>query len=105
MIQSKLYRNIKIICGNDILVNNNVMYLVWMYIMCWMNNGYGDPAVQRQTLQDQMQDNHNSDLIMQAIKGNSSALQDLTTRLSCDAIQSAIQSVQSSIANVGRIFF
>lgn len=33
MIQSKLYRNIKIICGNDILVNNNVMYLVWMYIM------------------------------------------------------------------------
>lgn len=108
MIQSKLYRNIKIICGNDILVNNNnVMYLVWMYIMRWMNNGYGDqggdPAVQRQlqTLQDQMQDNHNSDLIMQAIKGNSSALQDLTTRLSCDAIQSAIQSVQSSIANVG----
>lgn len=111
MIQSKLYRNIKIICGNDILVNNNVMYLVWMYIMRWMNNGYGDQgedsAVQRQlqTLQDQMQDNHNSDLIMQAIKGNSSALQDLTTRLSCDAIQSAIQSVQSSIANVGRIFF
>lgn len=50
MIQSKLYRNIKIICGNDILVNNNVMYLVWMYIMRWMNNGYGDqggdPAVQ-----------------------------------------------------------
>ena len=42
MIQSKLYRNIKIICGNDILVNNNVMYLVWMYIMRWMNNGYGD---------------------------------------------------------------
>ena len=77
--------------------------------MRWMNNGYGDqcgdPAVQRQlqTLQDQMQDNHNSDLIMQAIKGNSQALQDLSTRLSCDAnaIQSAIQSVQSGIANVG----
>lgn len=91
--------------------NNPFMYLVWMYIMRWMNNGYGDqggdPAVQRQlqTLQDQMQDNHNSDLVMQAIKGNSQALQDLSTRLSCDAIQSAIQSVQSSIANVGRILF
>ena len=50
-----------------------------------------------------MQDNHNSDLVMQAIKGNSQALQDLSTRLSCDAnaIQSAIQSVQSGIANVG----
>ena len=107
MIQSKLYRNIKIICGNDILVNNNVMYLVWMWMMRWMN-GYGDqndPAVQRQiqTLQEQMQDNHNSDLTMQAIKGNSQALQDLSTRLSCDAnaLQAAIQSVQSSIATVG----
>ena len=89
--------------------NNPMMYLVWIYVMRWMNNGdwnnNSDPAVQRQlqTLQDQMQDNHNSDLIMQAIKGNSQALQDLSTRLSCDAnaIQSAIQSVQSGIANVG----
>ena len=89
--------------------NNPMMYLVWIYVMRWMNNGdwnnNSDPAVQRQlqTLQDQMQDNHNSDLVMQAIKGNSQALQDLSTRLSCDAnaIQSAIQSVQSGIANVG----
>lgn len=72
--------------------------------MAMMNGGQcGNPAVQRQlqTLQDQMQDNHNSDLVMQAIKGNSQALQDLSTRLSCDAIQS----VQSNIANVGRILF
>lgn len=42
-----------------------------------------------------MQDNHNSDLMMQAIKGNNQALQDLSTRLSCDAnaLQSAIQNV------------
>lgn len=87
--------------------NNPFMYLVWMYIMRWMNNGdmNGDPAVQRQlqTLQDQMQDNHNSDLIMQAIKGNGQALQDVANRLSCDtnALQSAIQNVQSSIQTVG----
>ena len=94
--------------GNS-MWNNPMMYLVWIYVMRWMNNGdwnnNSDPAVQRQlqTLQDQMQDNHNSDLIMQAIKGNSQALQDVSTRLSCDAnaIQSAIQSVQSGIANVG----
>jgi hypothetical protein len=50
-----------------------------------------------------MQDNHNSDLVMAAIKGNSSALQDLATRLNCDtnAINSAIQNVQSAIATVG----
>lgn len=89
--------------------NNPMMYLVWMWVMRWMSgNGdwnNSDPAVQRQlqTLQEQMQDNHNSDLTMQAIKGNSQALQDLSTRLSCDAnaLQAAIQSVQSSIATVG----
>lgn len=89
--------------------NNPMMYLVWMYVMRWMNNGdwnnNGDPAVQRQlqTLQDQMQDNHNSDLIMQAIKGNGQALQDAATRMGCNinALQSAIQNVQSGIANVG----
>lgn len=85
------------------------MYLVWMWMMRWMNGngefGNSDPNVQRQlqTLQEQMQDNHNSDLMMQAIKGNSQALQDLSTRLSCDAnaLQAAIQNVQSSIATVG----
>ena len=74
------------------------MYLVWMWMMRWMNGngdwGNSDPAVQRQlqTLQEQMQDNHNSDLMMQAIKGNSQALQDLSTRLSCDAnaLQAAV---------------
>ena len=89
--------------------NNPFMYLVWMWMMRWMNGngnwGNSDPAVQRQlqTLQEQMQDNHNSDLMMQAIKGNNQALQDLSTRLSCDAnaLQSAIQNVQSSISNVG----
>ena len=85
------------------------MYLVWMWMMRWMNGngefGNSDPNVQRQlqTLQEQMQDNHNSDLMMQAIKGNSQALQDLSTRLSCDAnaLQAAVQNVQSSIVTVG----
>ena len=89
--------------------NNPFMYLVWMWMMRWMNGngefGNSDPNVQRQlqTLQEQMQDNHNSDLMMQAIKGNSQALQDLSTRLSCDAnaLQAAIQNVQSSLATVG----
>ena len=89
--------------------NNPFMYLVWMWMMRWMNGngefGNSDPNVQRQlqTLQEQMQDNHNSDLMMQAIKGNSQALQDLSTRLSCDAnaLQAAVQNVQASIATVG----
>ena len=85
--------------------NNPFMYLVWMYMMRWMNGGDGDPAVQRQiqTLQEQFSNSHTSDLIMQAIQGNNSAIQDLSTRLGCDinAINTAIQGVTSSICQVG----
>lgn len=83
------------------------MYLVWAWMMRWMNGG-GDgdsSAVQRQlqTLQDQMQDNHNSDLIMQGIQGNTNAIREFATRTGCDlnAINTAICGVSSSIAQLG----
>ena len=87
------------------------MYLVWMYMMRWMNNGdYGNnPALeastqrQIQTLSEQMTDNHTSDLIMAAIQGNNAAINDAATRLGCDvnAVASAVQSVRSDISAVG----
>lgn len=93
------------------------MYLVWLYMMRWMNGGdWGnnggdgcykalEASTQRQiqTLQDQMQDNHTSDLLMQAIQGNNNAIQEAATRLGCDvnAIASSIQGVRSDIATVG----
>lgn len=91
------------------------MYLVWMYMMRWMNGGefnnnsncYNamEASTQRQiqTLADQMNDNHTSDLIMSAIQGNNAAIQETATRLGCDinAISSAIQGVRSDIASVG----
>ena len=91
---------------------HNVMYLVWMYMMRWMN-GNGDfnntagleASTQRQiqTLADQMNDNHTSDLIMSAIQGNNNAIQEVSTRLGCDlnAIASAVQGVRSDIGAVG----
>ena len=103
--------------GGNGMWNNPFMYLVWMYMMRWMN-GNGDwgnggdgcykaleASTQRQiqTLSDQMNDNHTSDLIMAAIQGNGSALQDVANRLGCDinAITSAVQGVRSDIASVG----
>lgn len=71
----------------------------------WGNNGGLEAATQRQiqTLSDQMNDNHTSDLIMAAIQGNNSAIQEVSTRLGCDlnAIASAVQSVRSDISSVG----
>lgn len=100
--------------GGNGMWNNPFMYLVWMYMMRYLNNsdwGNGNPnssleaSTQRQiqTLSDQMNDNHTSDLIMSAIQGNNSAIQEVSTRLGCDlnAIASAIQSVRSDISSVG----
>ena len=97
--------------GNN-MWNNPFMYLVWMYMMRWMNgnNDFGgntalEASTQRQiqTLADQMNDNHTSDLIMSAIQGNNNAIQEVSTRLGCDlnAIASAVQSVRSDIGAVG----
>ena len=89
------------------------MYLIWMYMMRWMNGGdWGngnnsalEASTQRQiqTLSEQMTDNHTTDLLMAAIQGNGVALQDAATRLGCDinAIASAVQGVRSDIATVG----
>ena len=102
--------------GGNGMWNNPFMYLVWLYMMRWMNGGdWGnngtncntamEAATQRQiqTLSDQMNDNHTSDLIMAAIQGNNNAIQEVSTRLGCDinAIASAIQSVRSDISSVG----
>lgn len=102
--------------GGNGMWNNPFMYLVWMYMMRWMNGGdWGqggdgcykalEASTQRQiqTLSDQINDNHTSDLLMAAIQGSNSALQEASTRLGCDinAVASAIQGVRSDIATVG----
>lgn len=72
--------------------NNPFMYLVWM----WMNRGeFGDgnncqnlqsAEIQGQLagLREQMNTNQNTQLLMDAIKGNSAALGQLATNLNCD---------------------
>ncbi len=102
--------------GGNGMWNNPFMYLVWMYMMRWMNGGdWGqggdgcykalEASTQRQiqTLSDQINDNHTSDLLMAAIQGSTSALQEAATRLGCDinAVASAVQGVRSDIAAVG----
>lgn len=101
--------------GGNGIWNNPFMYLIWMYMMRWMNGGdWGngsncsaalEASTQRQiqTLSEQMTDNHTTDLIMAAIQGNGAAIQEAATRLGCDvnAIASAVQGVRSDIATVG----
>lgn len=101
--------------GGNGMWNNPFIYLIWLYMMRWMNGGdfnngnncqtAMEASTQRQiqTLADQINDNHTSDLIMSAIQGNNNAIQEVSTRLGCDlnAIASAVQGVRSDINTVG----
>lgn len=83
--------------------NNPFFYLIWMWMMRYMNygqDGYNNPQIA--ALQTAMQDNHNSDLIMSAIKGNESAIRDFsaTTGLNFADVQNAICGIKSAICEV-----
>lgn len=81
--------------------NNPFMYLIWVYMLRYMgpNDGYNN---QISTLQEQIQDNHNSDLLMQAVRGNESAIREFsaTTGLNFSAVQNAVCGVKSAIGEV-----
>lgn len=97
--------------GANNMWNNPFMYLVWMWMMRWMNNGWGDQngcvdaSTQRQiqTLQDAMHDNHNTDLIMQGINGNADAIREAADKMGCNynILNQAICGVNSSIQQLG----
>lgn len=90
--------------------NNPFVYLVWMMFAGRFFNGNGwdgqggNPAIQAQldSLRNQMSDNQNSGLIMDAIKGNATAIGQLAGNLNCDfnQLQSAICCVKSAIEQV-----
>lgn len=83
--------------------NNPFIYLLWM--MFFGNGGFGfgggnaANAAQFQNLSDLIQDNHNSDLTMQAINGNTAAITQLAGVLntSTDNITAAINAMSSQM--------
>lgn len=84
--------------------NNPFIYLVWMMFAqrMWGNDGNGNNAGQIASLQGQVQDNQNTDLLMDAIKGNAAAIGQLAGNLNCDfnAVQGAINGVVGQISNL-----
>ena len=84
--------------------NNPFFYLIWMWMMRYMNwgqDGHNNP--QLTAIQNAMQDNHNSDLLMSAIRGNEAAIRDFSaaTGLNFSAVQNAICGIKSAIGEVG----
>ena len=101
---------------NNGMWNNPFVYLVWMMFAGrffnnggWdgIGNGQGQQNIevqnQLQAIRSQMQDNQNSNLIMDAVKGNATAIGQLASNLNCDfnSLQNAICCVKSAIEQVG----
>lgn len=93
--------------ANGGMWNNPFMYLIWLAMFrqggFFGNDNGQDLSRQVQTLQEQMQDNQNSDLIMAGINGNTSAIQQAADRMGCNfnTLNSAIQTVSSGIQQLG----
>ena len=88
--------------------NNPFVYLVWMmFAGRFFGNGWdgnaGGCTAQLDSLRNQMSDNQNSGLIMDAIKGNATAIGQLASNMNCDfnQLQNAICCVKSAIEQVG----
>lgn len=84
--------------------NNPFVYLVWMmFANRYMggNGGEQNAALQAQiqSLQGQVQDNHNSDLLMAAVNGNVEATRNLAVALNAgfDQVNAAICGVRNGI--------
>lgn len=99
--------------GNNNQWNNPFVYLVWMSMFRqWNNNGCNDGNgcynAQLASIQNQMQDNQNSNLLMDAVRGNTNAIADLANRLNCDfnTLNGAICDVRNGIEKVsGQVGF
>ena len=97
--------------------DNPFIYLVWMMFAQRMwgndwNNGQNAQNVelqnQIQSLRSQIADNQNSNMIMDAIKGNGCAIQQLAANMNCDfnALNSAICDVRQGISTLsGQVGF
>lgn len=96
--------------GANNWMNNPWMYLIFLALFGGNGLGFGNRGLQGteiqsqiDSLRNQMADNHNSDLLMSAIKGNDNAISALAASLNCDfnQLQGGICAVRSAIEQVG----
>lgn len=91
---------------------------IWILLLLFGRNGWGNnngndgccacTREQLSTIQETLQDNHNADLLMSAIKGNEGAIHELATTLNCDfnSLSTNICSIKGAIDQVaGQVGF
>lgn len=88
------------------LMNNGMggNWFVWLFFLLFAQRmGWDQNSPQITALQNQMQDNQNSNLLMDAVKGNLNATQQLATNLNCDfnQLSNVICDIKNSISQIG----
>lgn len=102
--------------NNNQWMNNPFIYLVFLMMFgrngLWGNNANSvqNAEIQGQlnAIRNQMSDNQNSGLLMDAVKGNNNAITQLASNLNCDfnSLNNAICAVRSGIQDVaGKVGF
>lgn len=85
--------------------NGNWIWVLFLILLFGRNGfgGYGDNVAGTGYLSNQITNTAGRDLLMQAINGNGSAIQNLASTLNCniDSIKYAINGIQNSICQVG----
>ena len=85
--------------------NGNWIWIIFLFFLFGRNGfgNYGDNVLGTGYLSNQINNTSGRDLLMQAINGNGTALQNLSNMLNSDinSIKCAINGVQSSICQVG----
>lgn len=97
--------NVLAMMNNGGFGNGNWIWILFLILLFGRNGfgGYGDNVAGTGYLSNQITNTAGRDLLMQAITGNGTAVQNLASSLNCDinSIKCAINDVQSSICQVG----
>ena len=97
--------NVLAMMNNGGFGNGNWIWILFLILLFGRNGfgGYGDNVAGTGYLSNQITNTAGRDLLMQAITGNGTAIQNLASSLNCDinSIKCAINGVQSSICQVG----
>lgn len=99
-------------CNRNAMWDNPFAYLIWMMLLRnWNGDGYGASSAMAEnfnsrqiaSVQETLNNNQNSNLIMDAVKGNANAISALANKLNCDfnTLNTAVCGVRSAVENVG----
>lgn len=87
--------------------NNGGWWWIWIILIffCWGGfggNGFGNRGGEASKLASQLNNDANTNLLMQAINGNKDAISTLSSTLNCDfnAVQSALNTINASVSQI-----